>query len=336
MRKWLLVGLVTVCGFFSNGVEATGIDLLANPKFVSFIEAFGKISHASASISLDEGRRLSTEFFLPNDLIREEVKRVEDVEIIGKDENPIKIRFFIPKEDTVLPVFIYFHRGGWVFGNVEEADPVCRKLANHLGCIIASVEYRLAPENPFPKPLDDCYAATEWIAKNAARFGGDSDQIIVGGESAGGNLAGAVCLMARNENGPKIAAEVLIYPIITSSLDDMAYENSADQFFLTKEGMKFFWSVYLPDLKNQNNPYASLDCADLKGLPPTLIITAEYDPLKYEAENYSRQLRDAGVHVVSLCFPGVIHGFLDIPIYEESQKIDWIQKIKGLLSETMN
>src|SRR3990167_5521022 len=180
MRNWLLIGLVTISGFFSKKIEATtGIDLLANPKFANFIEAFEKISRASATISLDEGRRLSTEFFLPNDVVREDIKRIEDVEISGKDENPIKIRFFIPDDEKVLPVFIYFHRGGWGFGNVEEADPVCRKLANHLGCIIASVEYRLAPENPFPKPLEDCYAATEWIVKNSARFGGDADQIIV-------------------------------------------------------------------------------------------------------------------------------------------------------------
>lgn len=310
------------------------INLLDNQKFKEFIDAFTRISKASEQLSLDEGRKLSTQFFLPQDTVYEPVERIENVTILGKDQNKIPLRIFIPNESRVLPVLIYFHRGGWVFGNIEEADPVCRKLANHLDCIVAAVEYRLAPENPFPRPLDDCFDATQWIAENIGHFGGDTTNLIVCGESAGGNLAAAVTLMARDKKGPSLSAQLLICPVISSSIKDAPYENCVDRYFLTKDAMKFFWSMYLQSPVDHMKSYASPDQAtDFTKLPPAVIITAEYDPLHHEAEEYANSLRQAGVSVVSKCFPEVIHGFIDLPIYEENQKITWINEIGNLLNQ---
>lgn len=310
------------------------IQLLDNQKFRDFIEAFTALSKESEQLSLEEGRRLSTQFFLPPDTVYEPISQIKNVEIIGKEQNVIPLRIFIPSGSKRLPLLIYFHRGGWVFGNIEEADPVCRKLANHLECIVVSVGYRLAPENPFPKPLEDCYDALLWVAENGGSFGGDKENLMVCGESAGGNLAAAVALMARDKKGPSLAAQLLICPVISSKLEEAPYDSCVDQHFLTKDAMKFFWSMYLQSPENDENCYASPDKASsFANLPPALIVTAEYDPLRCEAEEYGRKLHQAATPVVSKCFPGVIHGFIDLPIYEEHQKILWIEEIGKLMVE---
>ena len=163
-------------------------------------------------------------------------------------------------------------------------------------------------------------------------FGGDPKKLIICGESAGGNLAAAVSMMARNKKGPNLSAQLLIYPIITSTIKDESYDSCPDQHFITKDAMKFFWNMYLQSAERGEDPYASPDKAtDLSKLPPAIIITAEYDPLHQEAVHYAEQLRKAGVKVISKCFPGVIHGFLDLPIYKENQKTAWIKEIARLL-----
>jgi acetyl esterase len=307
-------------------------NLLDDPNFKEFIDAFTQISKASEHLSLNEGRRLSTQFFLSDETVFEPVHRIENIEIRGRDQNSIPLRIYVPNESKMLPTLVYFHRGGWVFGNIEEADPVCRKLANHLGCVVVSVDYRLAPENPFPKPLYDCYDSVEWVFENIGQFGGNNQQIVVCGESAGGNLAAAVTLMAKDNGQHFISAQLLICPIITSTIHDAPYHSSVDQYFLTKNAMTFFWNMYLQSPENYHRPYASPDLAsDFAGLPPAVIITAEYDPLHVEAEHYAHRLRGAGVHVFSKCFPKVIHGFIDLPIYDEKAKITWINEIGELL-----
>lgn len=304
-------------------------NLMANPQFKKFIEDFQQLTQNSSSI--DETRKRVSDYFLPPDTIYEDVKRIEDVEISGF-KHKIPVRIYIPDDSETLPVLIYFHRGGWVFGSNDEAEPVCRKLANHLGCIVASVEFRLAPDYPFPTPLEDCYLATHWIADNASLFGGDKKKLIVCGESCGGNLAAAVALIARNKRGPALAAQLLIYPIISSTLDEETYKNAVDQHFITKDAMKFFWSMYAQTPEHLEHEYASLDRAkDLKNLPPALIVTAEYDPLHHEGERYAVELNKAGVKTVFKCFPEVVHGFLDLPFYSENQKIGWIKEIRRLL-----
>lgn len=304
--------------------------LLDNPKFRDFIEAFKGIT-MTPNRSLDEIRQLSMNFFSA-DSILEPIHRVGDIEIPGRDGNLIPLRIYIPNDSKKLPTLIYFHRGGWVFGSIDEAEPICRKLANHMGCIVVAVDYRLAPENPFPKPLYDCYDATQWVFNNIHQYEGDKKNLILFGESAGGNLAAAVALMARDQKQPQIAAQVLVYPIITSCIKDAPYATSVDQYFLTKDSMKFFWQAYLQNSGEEKNPYASPDYAmDLNELPPTLIVTAEYDALHREAEDFADSLREAGTRVISKCYSEVIHGFLDLPIYEEDQKIAWIKEIRELL-----
>ena len=304
------------------------MDLMEDPKFCEFIAAFGKLMQSTQEVSLEEARRQSTAFFCPPSLIAEEVHQILDLKIKGQEGNDIPIRLYSPSAEKGLPLFIYYHRGGWIFGNIEEADAVCRKLANHLECIVASVEYRLAPENPFPKPLNDCYDALCYLSAHAEFFGGNSEKILVGGESAGGNLAAATSLMARDKEGPAIALQLLLYPIISSTIEENAYIHCADQFFLTQSAMQFMWSMYLQEVADADNGYASPEKAPhLEKLPKALIITAEHDPLHLEAENYASLLQKAGNTVVVKRFSGVIHGFLDLPIYSNLESIAWIQSI---------
>lgn len=311
------------------------VDLRADPAFVEFIDNFTTMTKASQTLSFKEARQLCTQFFLPSNRVVEPVKQIDNREIRGPDENLIPLRIYTPKSSTKLPLLVFFHRGGWVFGNIEEADPVCRKLANHLKCVVVSVEYRLCPENPFPKPLDDCYAATKWVFENAESLGGEKEKLIVCGDSAGGNLAAAVALMARDKQAPKIALQLLICPIIASAIPEHPYEISVDKYFITKDAMKFFWSAYLPE-SSAGHPYAALEQAkNLENLPPAVVITAEYDPLHQEAIDYAERLRQSGVKVVSKTFPAVIHGFIDLPIYSEEQKNIWINDIENLLHGAM-
>jgi len=311
------------------------INLLENKKFKTFIDAFTSVSKAGENLSLDENRRLCSEFFLPEDTVYEPIYHIENIEIHGRDLNIIPLRIYTPNESKSLPTLIYFHRGGWVFGSMEEADPVCRKLANHLQCIVVSVDYLLAPENPFPKPLNDCYDATLWVYENRGKFG-NQQKIIVCGESAGGNLAAAVALLARDQKQFFLDAQVLIYPVISSTLHEPSYKSSVDQYFLTKESMTFFWQMYLPSQDDYMSPYASPNLAsNLSKLPPAVIITGEYDPLEKEALDYADQLKTAGVTALSKSFPEGIHGFIDLPIYDESLKVSWIKEIGKLLKQVI-
>lgn len=258
-------------------------------------------------------------------------KQVKDIQVKGRDGHQIPVRLYYPEAMGKLPIVVYYHRGGWVFSNVEEADPSCRRFANHLGCIVASVDYRLAPENPFPKPLNDCYDALEWVSKNREELGGSS--MIVAGESAGGNMAASVALQARDKRGPNIDAQILMYPLISPDLNVDTYRNSPDQSFITMGAMHFFWNAYLQNPEDAKNPYACLDkVSDLKGLPPAIVVTAEYDPLHAEGEQYACRLKAAGNTVEHLKFPKVIHGFLDLPLYSDKQIVAWIKTMKQALN----
>ena len=210
-----------------------------------------------------------------------------------------------------LPVLVYFHSGGWVFGSVEGHDPICRALANRACCLVVSVDYRLAPEHPFPAAPEDCYAATRWVAEHADEIKADSTRVAVGGDSSGGNLAAAVALMARDRGGPRLCQQVLIYgetdyyePGTTT------YTTYAEGYGLTRASMAWFWDQYLTRPVDRQHPYAApLRAADLNGLAPALIITAEYDPIRDEAEHYALRLQQAGVPTRLSRYDGMIHGF---------------------------
>lgn len=332
----MLITLLLLTNLLFNPMNDS-VDLLKDSKFKSFIENFTEHVKSISLFPLDEQRKLDAQFILRQTFCTETVFRIENLHIIADDDYSIPLRIYIPSESTNLPVMMYFHSGGWVYGSIEESDAVCRRFCNHLNCIVVSVGYRLSPEFPFPKPLEDCYTTTQWVAERAHEFGGDAKNIIVSGESAGGNLAAAVAIMARDRKGPCISSQLLLYPVIKSEINDYKYDNSVDHHFITKDVMRFFWSMYIPCSSERNHPLASLTSGkDFSALPPALFVTAEYDPLSLDAEEYAKKLSQANVKVIQKCFNGLIHGFLYIPLYDEDQKIKWTQEICQALNALKN
>lgn len=242
---------------------------------------------------------------------REEVARVEDRPIPGN----LSVRIYTPvgKRTGPRPALIYFHGGGWVVGSLDTVDAPCRQLANASGRTVISVAYRLAPEHKFPIPVEDCYLATSHIARHAAEFAIDPAQIAVGGDSAGGNLAAAVTLLARERGGPRLSFQLLIYPSTDSSLDTPSHREFARGYMLTHAEIQWFLSQYLVRPEEGRNSLVSiLRAENLRGLPPACVITAEFDPLRDEGESYAARLREASVPVESRRFDGMIHGFFQM------------------------
>jgi acetyl esterase len=223
---------------------------------------------------------------------------------------PIPVRIYTPDVAGPLPVLMFFHGGGWVLCNLDTHDGTARRLANHAGCIVISVDYRLAPENPFPAPLDDCCAATRWAATNAATLGGDPSRLAVSGDSAGGNLAAATALRLRDEDGPRLLHQLLIYPAVDSRCATPSFEENRTGYFLTADAMRWFWGHYQGSPADQNNPYFAPICSqNLADLPAATVLTAEFDPLRDEGEAFAHKLIEAGIPCDLMRYDGVIHGF---------------------------
>lgn len=287
-----------------------------NPETVDFLKVFSSTFASIAHLPISEQRAAIKEMFRVPESLLEPIAMTEDRVISGKN-GAINIRLFSPKTEGPLSVILFFHRGGWVYGSIEESEMICRRLANETGAIVAAVEYRLSPEHKFPVPLEDCYDATKWIVENASTLNviGNPKKVIVCGESAGGNLAASVAMMIRDRNEFAIAGQLLIYPILTSDLEKKYYDESPDKSLLSFENMQFFLSAYLPSLNDGNNPYASpLKSKNLEKLPTCFIVTANHDALKYEGAKFGEGLQRAGVTVKSKCYSDVIHGFLDLPL----------------------
>ncbi|OLS35556.1 alpha/beta hydrolase fold domain-containing protein [Bacillus sp. MRMR6] len=245
--------------------------------------------------------------------VPEQVAKVEN-RMIPVDGGEIPVRIYTPEGEGPFPALVYYHGGGWVIGNLDTVDVPCRMLANRAGCVVVSVDYRLAPEHKFPTAIEDSYAAVKWVAENASLIGVDAERIAVGGDSAGGNLAAVVCLMAREQGGPSLAYQMLIYPVTNHAYDTASYRENAEGYFLTKNTMEWFWNHYLRDEQDGKNPYASpLLAEDVCGLPPALVITAGFDPLRDEGEAYAERLKAAGVPVEATRYSGMIHGFFWMP-----------------------
>ena len=222
----------------------------------------------------------------------------------------IPVRIYTPAGSGPFPILVWFHGGGWVVGDLETADPTARHLTVGAKCVVISVDYRLAPETKFPGPADDSYAATVWAAQHATRLNGDPSKIAVGGDSAGGNLAAAVALMARDRGGLSLAFQLLVYPVTARDFDRSSYRQNAEGYGLTLDAMRWYWDHYLQHPEDASNPYAApLVAENLKGLPPALVITAECDPLRDEGEAFAKRLQAAGVPTTYSLYDGMIHGF---------------------------
>jgi len=242
----------------------------------------------------------------------ESIARVENRTVPGP-AGQIPVRIYTPVGTAPFPVLVYFHGGGWVIGNLDTHDGICRSLANRVGCLVVSVDYRLAPEHRFPAAPEDCYAATRWLAEHAGSLGGDKGRIAVGGDSAGGNLAAVVALMARDRGGPKLAFQLLVYPATDTDFETRSYRENSEGYFLTRADMVWFWNHYAPRDEDRRNPYAApLRAASLRGLPPALVITAEFDPLCDDGNAYAARLREDGVPVRLSQQDGLIHGFFQM------------------------
>lgn len=238
-----------------------------------------------------------------------DVANVAD-QTIPSPDGDVPVRIYTPEGDGPFPILAWFHGGAWVVGDLESADGVARSLCVGGQCLVVSVDYRLAPETKFPGPADDCWAAMTWAVENASSLNGDASRLAVGGDSAGGNLAAAMSLMAADRGGPAIALQVLIYPVTDVDFNTVSYDVNGEGYSLTKTTMQWYWDHYLSGLEDASNPYAApLQAMSLAGQPPALVITAEYDPLRDEGEAYAKRLQDAGVAATATRYDGVIHGF---------------------------
>ncbi|ACK72138.1 Alpha/beta hydrolase fold-3 domain protein [Gloeothece citriformis PCC 7424] len=228
---------------------------------------------------------------------------------------PINLRIYTPTGTPPFPIVVYFHGGGWVLGDLDMMDGFCRVLCKEAQCVVVSVDYRLAPEHKFPAAVEDAYAATLWVSRHVEELKGNPEKIAVAGDSAGGNLAAVVALMARDKGEFSLIHQLLIYPVTNYGFDNPSYKKYAQGYWLTPEDMIWYWQHYLPSPETGNNVLVSpLQAESLENLPPASIYTAEFDILRSEAESYADRLQQAGVPVLSKCCEGLIHGFLGVPI----------------------
>lgn len=256
-------------------------------------------------VELGDARQLFDE--LPFFGVFEDVGSVADESIAG-----VPVRIYKPTTDGPLDVIVYFHGGGWVLGSIKSHDAVCRRLANHSGAAVVSVDYRRPPEDPFPAAIEDCFTVCDVLSMDHASYG-LSEKIVVAGDSAGGNLSAAVSLMAANRGGPHLRGQVLIYPVLDSSCSGKSYGDYAIGYGLTRDTMKWFWRNYVGDndSPSRTNPIASPShCEDLSAMPPTHVLIAEYDVLKSEGEAFIKRLEDAGVPTTVQHCRGMLHGFV--------------------------
>jgi acetyl esterase len=244
---------------------------------------------------------------------RRPMQRVEDLVVPGPaGEIPARLYVAPGNAPEPQPLLVYYHGGGWVIGDLETHDGLCRFLAVHAGCRVLSVDYRLAPEHPFPAAVEDAFAAFSWAAEQASKLGADPARIAVAGDSAGGNLAAAVSILAR-EGEAQPAMQLLLYPPTDAVGGSASRDIFAEGFLLTKGDMEWFEAHYIPDGCEESDPRISMmRAADLAGLPPAYVATAGFDPLRDEGEIYAERMREAGTRVALRRYPGLIHGFASL------------------------
>lgn len=230
---------------------------------------------------------------------------------------PIRVRIYRPVSSRgIPPIVVYAHGGGFVFCDLDSHDGLCRSFANLIPAVVISVAYRLAPEHRWPAAAEDVHAVAQWAARNAARVRGDANRIVVGGDSAGGNLAAVAALMARDRGEPSIAAQLLVYPMITADFDSESYQLFGTGFYNPRPALLWYWDQYVPADGDRTHPYASPLHADLTGLPAAIVVVAGHDPLRDDGMAYANALEAAGVSTVRCIFDGGIHGFMTMPMLD--------------------
>ena len=281
------------------------------PTTRAFLEEFNR-APPLYTLSVEEARKAFSDLHavdavkLPAD--------VEDHQIPGGPKGQVSIRIIRPKGTTeALPVIMFFHGGGWVFGDKDAFDPLVREIANGSNAAVVFVDYTLSPEAKYPTAIEEACAATKYVAEHGETFNLDSSRLAVVGDSVGGNMAIAVTILAKERGGPNISFQVLFYPVTDANFNTPSYREFATGHYLTREAMKLFWNYYLPDEEQRKHPTASplrTSVDQLKGLPPALIISGEFDVIRDEGEAYAHKLNEAGVCVMAVRFLGTIHGFL--------------------------
>ncbi|MFL0285911.1 alpha/beta hydrolase [Mycobacterium sp. SMC-21] len=240
----------------------------------------------------------------------EAVASVTNTEVDG-----IGVRVYRPAADGPLPIFVFAHGGGFVFCDLDSHDGLCRSFANSIPAVVVSVDYRLAPEHRWPAAAEDVYTVTQWAAAHAAELGGDPAKLVVGGDSAGGNLAAVTALMTRDRGGAPLAAQVLLYPVLTADFTYGSYHEFRTGYYNTTAAMQWYWDQYVPNTTDRENPYAAPLSASVEDVAPAVLVVTGYDPMRDEALAYAEALREAEVPVTELYY-GAIHGFLTMPVLD--------------------
>lgn len=272
------------------------------------------------TMSVDQARRADAETEAANWNWHKHPEEVFDVNFAGSAGQQ-SVRVYRPASDRPLPMLMYFQGGGFVVGSLSTPDSICRALASMVPCLVVSADYRLAPEHPFPAAVNDCYTAVRWAADHAAELGADSRRIAVAGDSSGGNLAAVMALMARDNDGPPLSAQVLVYPPLHNNWASKSMRDNIDPMFFNAYSNAWFWNHYLADPTDGDSPYASpLKAVDHSRLPAALIMTAELCPVHDEDEAYSNALSRAGVPVEYHRYAGLPHGFLAVAAQLETAR----------------
>lgn len=305
-----------------------------DPQVKNMLDAAAQLDLAPLhEISIKEARDRTIDMRV-RDLPLAPVGDVTDRTIPGPGGD-LPVRIYTPEGSGPFPVIVYFHGGGYVLCNLDTHNQLCHEICNRSEAILVSVDYRLAPEHKYPAAVDDCLAATRWVAQNVKEYGGIPERMAVAGDSCGGTLATVTNIRIRDEGGPDLSGQLLVYPI-TDYYDPptQSYIDNADGYFLTSDAMKWFLDLYLKSPAEANHPQVSpLRCDNLAGLAPAYVITAEFDPLRDEGDQYAQRLREAGVETVHKPCPGMIHGFYSqIGILDRSaQAIDdscaWLKSV---------
>jgi acetyl esterase len=330
MRKWWIAGAISLLTVFSAVVITVFFWTQTPFGTLHYLAAIGlrfiyeppDVQNYSPAELRERYRReesTSTKYL-------DYVSHVKDT-IALTAEGKIPIRLYYPSPANNLPVIVYYHGGGFVFGTLNEYNLLCAKLSARTSALVVSVDYRLAPEHPYPAPVNDAYAALQWVYQNAPSIGGDSTRLAVAGDSAGGNLATVVSMMARDSSHAFVDYQVLLYPATQSvDLTTASHQNFGEEYGITTHQIDWYIEQYLPNESDRYEAYASpLLAEDVSGLPPALVVLAGFDPLKTEGQEYAEKLQAAGVPVRLLTYESMIHGFANIPEFPQSE--DLLDKI---------